>query len=200
MTIIEKVPAGQRPRLNLGQAMAHLVLIPLAALTLFPIYWMLVTAVRPAEEVFGPVFQLLPSAVSVDNFAKTLGQTPLLRFMLNGVVICAASVIMQLLTSIPCAYALAKYDFRGRNLLFALVIFALCVPIQVTAIPLYIAIALSGMLDTYFAILVPHVVSAFCIFLLRQSFKAFPEEIIQAARLDGLSEWSILWGIVVPNV
>ncbi|MFX8708252.1 carbohydrate ABC transporter permease, partial [Acinetobacter baumannii] len=86
--------------------------------------------------------------------------------------------------AIPCAYALAKFDFQGKTLLFGVVVAALCIPIQVPMLPIFIALAYLGALDSYFALIFPFVVSPFAIFLLRQHFKSFPDEIIQAARLD----------------
>ena len=89
--------------------------------------------------------------------------------------------------------------FSDPNLIFTVVIFALTVPVQVVALPLFLGLNLAGVLDTYFAIMIPSFLSVFAIFLFRQTFKSYPDEIIQAARMDGLSEWSILWTIVVPG-
>ncbi|WP_137388974.1 carbohydrate ABC transporter permease [Rhodoligotrophos defluvii] len=178
----------------------HAVLLLAAFAVLFPFYWMVLTAVRPSQEVFSAGFSWLPETfVGLDNLRTALDQAPLLRFMLNGAIVCAGILVVQLLTAIPCAYALAKYEFRGRDLLFALTLFGLCVPIQVPALPLYIALAFTGLLDSYFALMLPFFLSVFAIFLFRQVFKSFPDEIIHAARLDGLSEMEILWRIVVPS-
>ena len=106
---------------------------------------------------------------------------------------------MQLLVAIPAAYALAKLKFPGRNLLLSLVLLGLCIPVQVPALPLYIALAKLGLLNTYFAIMFPFFLSVFAIFLFRQFFKGFPDDIIHAARLDGMSEFEIVWRIVVPS-
>jgi multiple sugar transport system permease protein len=106
---------------------------------------------------------------------------------------------VQLMVAIPCAYALAKVKFPGRNLLFVLVLLGLCIPVQVPALPLYIALAQLGLLNTYFAIMFPFFISVFAIFLFRQFFKGFPDDIIHAARLDGMSEFEIVWRIVVPS-
>jgi multiple sugar transport system permease protein len=190
----------RRLGLTPGQLLIHFVLLVGVFISLFPFYWMLLTAVRPAQEVFTASFTWLPQTfVGLDNFCAALSQAPLLRFMLNGVIICVGILIVQLLTAIPCAYALAKYEFRGRGLLFALVLFALCVPIQVPALPLYVALAFTGTLDSYFALMVPFFLSVFAIFLFRQVFKSFPDDIIHAARLDGLGETEILCRIVVPS-
>ena len=186
-------------RIRPGQLLAHLVLLFLAFLFLFPFYVMLVTSVRTPQELFTPHFSWLPEEFTgLKYYIQSVTHSPVLTFMKNGVVVCAGILLVQLLTAIPCAYALAKYEFRGRDLLFAVVLFCLTVPIQAPALPLYLALNAMGALDSYFAIMAPFLLSVFAIFLFRQTFKSYPDEIIQAARLDGMSEWTILWTLVVP--
>jgi multiple sugar transport system permease protein len=171
----------------------------MAFITLFPFYWMLATAFRPAQEVFSGSFHWLPQTFTgFDNFRTALGQAPLLRYIFNGIVVCLGVLIVQVATAIPCGWALARYRFRGERLLFAVVLLGLCVPIQVPAIPLFLGLASANLLDTYFALMLPFFLSVFAIFFFRQAFKSFPDDIVQAARLDGLSESAILWRIVAP--
>lgn len=187
-------------RFVLGQCAAHLVLLGLAFIFLFPFYVMLVTSFRAPQELFMPEFNWLPQTFTgMKHYVDALTASPVLTFMKNGVAISLGILAVQLLTAIPCAYALAKFEFRGRELLFAIIIFALTVPIQVPALPLFLGLNAIGALDTYFAAMMPFFLSVFAIFLFRQSFKCYPDEIIHAARLDGMSEWSILWTIVVPG-
>jgi len=103
------------------------------------------------------------------------------------------------LFAIPAGYALAKLSFRAQPLIFALVLFGLTVPVQVTALPIYIALANLNLLNTYFAIMLPFFLSVFGIFLFRQFFKSFPQEIIHAARLDGFTELEIILRIITPS-
>jgi multiple sugar transport system permease protein len=121
------------------------------------------------------------------------------QFMWNGLVVCAGILTVQLLVAIPAAYALAKLPFKGSEGLMMGILVALSVPIQVTALPLYMGLSLAGGLNTYFAQMMPFFLSMFAIFLLRQHFKSFPDEIIHAARIDGMTEWEILWRLVVPS-
>lgn len=193
-------PFLNRMGLTPGQIAMHVFLLLCAFAMLFPFYWMLLTAFRPSQEVFSAEFHWLPQTfVGFENFREALAKAPLLRFMINGVIVCSGILAVQLLTAIPCAYALAKYEFRGRNLLFALVLFALCVPVQVPALPLYMGLAYTGTLDTYFSLMMPFFLSVFAIFLFRQVFRSFPDDIIHAARLDGMGEMEILWRVVVPG-
>jgi multiple sugar transport system permease protein len=186
-------------QLTLSSCLRHGTLLVLALIMLFPFYWMIVTAFRPAQEVFSGSFSWLPQQfVGWDNFRTALTDAPLLRYMLNGAIVCAGVLVVQLATAIPCGWALARYRFRGDRILFGAVLLGLCIPIQVPAIPLFLGLAATDLLNTYFALMVPFFLSVFAIFLFRQSFKIFPEDIVQAARLDGLSEMAILWQIVVP--
>jgi multiple sugar transport system permease protein len=161
---------------------------------------MLLTSIRPQAEVFESIFGLLPRRFAgQENYAYALNKAPLLRFMLNGMIVCAGILAVQLLVAIPCAYALAKLRFPGRTAMFILVLLGLCIPIQVPALPLYIGLAELGLLNSYFSMMLPFFLSVFAIFLFRQFFRGYPDEIIHAARLDGVSEFEIVWRIVVPS-
>ncbi len=188
-----------KKNLGVSSLLTHGILILLAFIMLFPFYWMLVTAFRPAQEVFSGNFYWLPQTfIGLENFRAALSQAPLVQFMINGAIVCVGVLVVQIVTAVPCAWALAKYRFPGNNVLFSIVLLGLCVPIQVPAIPLFLGLAQADLLDTYFALMLPFFLSVFAIFLFRQAFKSFPEDIIQAARLDGMSDFSILWRIVVP--
>ncbi|MBM0205430.1 carbohydrate ABC transporter permease [Micromonospora sp. STR1s_5] len=183
-----------------GRLLAHVVLLLGSVYMLLPFVWMLATSLKPPSEVFSSALSLWPSQFyGVENYTLALTTAPLFRFALNGVILCTGILVVQLLVAIPCAYALAKLKFPGRGVLFVLVLLGLAIPVQVPALPLYIALAQLGMLDTYFSMMVPFFVSVFGTFLFRQFFRGFPNDIIQAARLDGMSEFEIVWRIVVPS-
>jgi multiple sugar transport system permease protein len=193
-------PAHSAARRFLSLVLIHGVLIAGAVFMLAPFVWMLVTSIKPPAEIFSAEIALWPKQFyGVENYRFALEKAPLLRFALNGVILCAGILVVQLLVAIPCAYALAKLDFPGRNLLFVLVLLGLCIPVQVPAMPLYIALAQMGLLNTYFSMMVPFFLSVFAIFLFRQFFRSFPDDIINAARLDGMSEFEIVWRIVTPS-
>jgi multiple sugar transport system permease protein len=193
-------PAHSAARRFLSLVLIHGVLIAGALFMLAPFIWMLVTSIKPPAEIFSAEIALWPKQFyGVENYRFAMEKAPLLRFALNGVILCAGILVVQLLVAIPCAYALAKLDFPGRNLLFVLVLLGLCIPVQVPAMPLYIGLAQLGLLNTYFAMMVPFFLSVFAIFLFRQFFRSFPDDIINAARLDGMSEFEIVWRIVTPS-
>ena len=193
-------PLAVRLRRLVSLALVHTVLIAGAVFMLLPFVFMLVTSIKPPSEIFEATFRLWPrNFYGLQNFHSALTTAPLLRFLLNGVIVCGGILVVQLLVAIPAAYALAKLNFPGRPILFSLVLLGLCIPVQAPSLPLYIAFAELGILNTYLSMMMPFFLSVFAIFLFRQFFKGYPDEIIQAARLDGVGEFEIVWRIVVPS-
>lgn len=184
-----------------GQLATHGLLLLAAFVTLFPFYWMVATSFRLPEEVFTGTFHWLPQNwAGLKNYADALDKADLFVFMRNGLTVCFGVLIVQLLVALPAAWALARYDFRGKRLFFVIVLLGLAVPIQAPAIPLFMGLAEFNLLDTFFALMFPFFLSVFAIFLFRQAFMTFPEDIVLAARMDGMKEWEILWRIAVPSV
>jgi len=193
-------PVSALARRAASLLIVHMVLIAGAIVILLPFVWMVITSIKSPPEIFAVDFSLWPKHFNgAENYGNALSKVPLLRFALNGLIVCGGILLVQVLVAVPCAYALAKLRFPGRNALFALVLLGLCIPIQVPALPLYMGLARLGLLNTYFAIMMPFFLSVFAIFLFRQFFKGYPDEIIHAARLDGMSEFEIVWRIVVPS-
>lgn len=183
-----------------SKLLAHAVLLTASAFILLPFVWMLLTSIKPQSEIFSAQLRLWPQQFhGLQNYSFALQEAPLLRFALNGAIVCLGILAVQLLVAIPCAYALAKLRFLGRGLLFTLILLSLAIPIQVPALPLYIGLAWAGQLDSYFSLMLPFFLSAFAIFLLRQFFKGYPDDIIHAARMDGMGEFEIVWRIVTPS-
>ncbi len=177
----------------------HAVLLFTAAIMLAPFVWMVSLSIKPPGEIFRAHFSLLPEQLFlVQNYGKALTSVPLLRFLMNGVIVCGAILVLQVLVCAPCGYALAKLRFPGRETLFGLVLVCLLFPSQVLALPLFILAYSTGVLNSYAALVLPFVVSPFGIFLFRQFFRTIPDDLVHAARLDGLSEFAIVWRIMVP--
>lgn len=177
----------------------HAVLLMTSAIILLPFIWMVSLSIKPPGEMFGDHFSFLPTQFyGVENYTQALTRVPLLRYMLNGVIVCTAILTLQILVCAPMAYVLAKMRFPGRELIFALVLIALLLPHEVLALPLFIFASKVGILNSYAALVLPYIVSPFGIFLFRQFFKAIPDDVVHAARLDGLSEFAIIWKIMVP--
>lgn len=177
----------------------HTILLITGALILVPFVWMTSLSIKPPGEIFRAHFSFFPKHwYAVENYTKALTSVPLPHYMMNGVIVCAAILALQIAVCAPAAYAIAKLHFRGRDLLFAMVLIGLLLPHQVLSLPLFILAYKLGILNTYTALIFPYVVSPFGIFLLRQFFRSIPDDVVHAARLDGLSEFAIVWKIMVP--
>lgn len=177
----------------------HAVLLATSAVVLVPFVWMVSLSIKPPGEIFRPGFSFLPETFyGWENYSRALTETSLLRFFFNGIVVGAAVLILQIAIAAPCAYALAKLEFRGRGALFGLVLIALLIPQEVLGLPLFILFYFMGLLNTYGALVLPFVISPFAIFLFRQFFKQVPDDLIHAARLDGMSELAIVWRVMLP--
>ena len=184
--------AADAPRLALLSVLALLVLAPYL--------FMFSASLKPGGEIFQASLNLIPHRLyAIENYTKALTAVPLLRFLVNGAAVCAVILVLQLAFAVPCAYALAKLRWPGRSLVFAMVLLGLLIPAHVPALPLYVALAQLGLLDTYAALAAPFAVSVFAIFMFRQAFRALPDELIEAARMDGMSEAGIVWRVILPN-
>ncbi len=189
----------QTNRPNIESVVGNAILMSAALIMLLPFFWMAMVSVTPQGEVYSGALFLTPSLQAAqDNYIFALSRAPLLRYMVNGAVVCISILILQILIAAPAGYALAKLPFRGRPLLMAGVIIGLMIPIQVPAIPLYIGLAYAGLLDSYTALILPFIISGFGIFLFRQFFATYPDEVLDAARLDGFSELAIVWRLMLP--
>jgi multiple sugar transport system permease protein len=188
-------------RLSLwGRVLRHLLLMTGLVAMLGPFFVMLMTSFKPKEEIFAPEFHLLPQRWGgTENYATALTQVPLLNFLLNGAIVTAAIFLLQVLVNVPAAYALAKRRFRGRNALLATVLVCLLIPYQAIALPIYILFFSAGILNTYGALVLPFTISVFGIFLMRQFFLGVPDDLIDAARIDGMSEYRIVWSVMAPS-
>lgn len=180
---------------------ARLVLLSLgAAVMLYPYAWVISASLKPQTEIFSTSLSLIPSHWSAaENYGKALTRIPMLRVLGNGAIVCALILVFQVAFALPCAYALAKLRFRGRETLFGLVLLGLLIPIHALSIPLYAVARETALLDTYGVLVLPFVLSTFAIFLFRQFIRALPDDLIAAARLDGLGEGAIVWRVVLPN-
>lgn len=177
----------------------HAILLVTSGFALMPFLWMVALSLKSPGEMFGTGARLWPHHLyAIENYTTAITAAPLLRFLFNGVFVCTAIVSLQLLICVPCAYALAKLRFKGNTTLFTLVLIALILPHQVLACPLFVLCYKLGILNRYAALILPFIVSPFGIFLLRQFFKAIPDDVVYAARLDGVSELGIVWRIMVP--
>ena len=165
---------------------------------LLPFLWMASTALMTELEVYRFPPQLLPSDWRWANFTEAMTLQPFGRFFLNTAIVAGASVAGQLLFCSMAAYALARLRFASRDRLFALYLGTMMIPGIVTIIPAFLIVNVFGWMNTYWALFTPTLSSAWGIFLMRQFFLTIPRDLEDAARVDGASEWTIFWRIVLP--
>lgn len=190
----------QRRRSLAFRLARHLALGAGALLMVSPFVLMISISLKPPGEIFAPEFRLLPEQwYAIENYGQAFAKQPLGRYLLNGLLVTACIFAAQALVALPCAYALAKLHWRGRETTFLFVLLGLLVPPQVPAIPLYIGLWKLGLLDSYAALILPSSISVFGIFLMRQFFRTVPDDLINAARLDGLGELAIVRRIMLPT-
>lgn len=169
-----------------------------AVVMVFPIYWMFATSVRPRAEIFQSVIGLIPSAVTWHNFTDLLARQPILSWVWNSLFIAVAGVVLTVFINLLCGYTFAKFRFPGRNILFFAILGALMIPIQVILVPEFLIVASLGLLNTHWGVILPRAAEAFGIFMVRQFMVSIPDELIEAARLDGASELRIFLRVVLP--
>ena len=199
-------PARARPvtlrrisnRSGLNTAAGHLLMVLLSIFCLFPVYWMLVSSFRPANTLFET--SLWPTQPSLDNYTRAVDAIPIARMLINTLVFSAVSTVFQLLTGILAAFAFARWKFPFDKLVYTGVALTWLVPFQVVMIPNYLLIAQMGLLDSVLALILPNIAAALAIMLLAQAMRGFPREVIEAARMDGASNWRVLWEVLVPNL
>ena len=181
-----------------GQYFGHVLLILLCIVSVFPVYWMVVTSLRPTNDIYSN--SLLPLNATLEHYLTVWRTIPIARMLGNTFLMSVLVTVFQLFTAILAAFAFARWTFPRDKLILGLFALTWLVPFQVTMIPNYVLVSSLGWLDSLTAIIVPQVASAFAVMLLFQSLKAFPQELIDAARIDGANDWGILWRVIVPNL
>ena len=165
----------------------------------FPLYWMFSTAFKSYKEsiLFPP--SLIPGKVKLSAFAEVFQKIDFLQFGKNSILVSISVVLLQALVSVPAAYGFARYSFKGKKLLWGIVMLSLMIPLQITFIPVYILFAKMKILGTLLPQILPFIANGYGIFLIRQSFLQLPKELMESAYLDGAGEKEILTYIAIPH-
>jgi putative chitobiose transport system permease protein len=193
---------GRRTRRGLEVVFWYGVLTFMALITVFPFAWIVLTALKgPGDVLFSVPPQFLPAHPTLDNFGRVLRALPIGSFFLNSIIVAVAVTVLNTLVAALAAYPLAKMRFRGREPVFYLLLATLIVPVQLTYIPSYIlAVRVFHYHDTLWSVIIPSCASAFNVFLMRQAFRGVPNELLDAARVDGAGELRIWWQLMLPLV
>ena len=203
MTQITATPANgvrpSHPALHVvGKTLLYIVLIAVALVTLIPFVWMISASLKLDREVFSYPIRWVPEVFHWENYSLIWSKVPLLTYFKNTAFIAIVVTFIQTLTSSFAAYAFAKLQFRGRNVLFICYVATIAVPWQTYMLPQFILMRSMGLYDTLWAIVVLQSFSAFGVFLMRQFYMGIPSELCEAARIDGLSEYGIWLRIMLP--
>ncbi len=177
------------------------VLGAIALVMLLPLLWLVSTAFKgPTENLFQFPPQFLPQSPTFGNFTKVWQTNPFGRYFFNSTLIAVVTVVLNLILCSLAAYPLARLNFKGREILFSLIVSTILIPFQIVMIPLYILTVQLGLTNSYIGAIFPSIASAFGIFLMRQAFQTVPKELEEAARMDGCTELGIWWHIMIPSV
>jgi len=173
--------------------------LTIAALTfIYPFIWMIGASLAPEHEL--GQMTIWPHDPGLQNFRTMFAKIPIGRSFINSLFVAILTTSLVLVTGSLVGYALAKMQFKGRQLIFYIIVFTMSLPFQVTLIPNYITMINLRMVDTFFALIIPFAVSAFAILMFRQAFQGLPQALIDAARLDGCTEIGIIFRILWPNI
>jgi ABC-type glycerol-3-phosphate transport system permease component len=174
------------------------IILSAAALTfIYPFYWMIVASLSPENELGNLTF--LPSYLTLNSYAQMFDKIPIGRSFINSLIVASSITLGVLILGSMVGYALSRLRFKGRNFIFYLIIFTMTLPFQITLIPQYIIIVKFGWVDTYLALIIPYLMNALAIIMFRQYFKSIPQDLIDAARIDGCGELQIIFRILWPN-
>ncbi len=180
-------------------ALLHLALAAGASLTLLPLLWMVAASLMPAGEATAMPPRLWPSAITFEHYRALFTRLDLARSLLNSALLATAITLISLLLNSMAGYALAKFNFRGRDPLFRVLLGALVIPGQVAMLPLFLLLKEMGVINTYWGVIIPGMASIFGIFMVRQYALTIPDSLLDAARIDGAGEWRIYWSLVLPS-
>ena len=185
-------------RRPLARVALYLILLAGGLMMVFPFVWMVVSSLKDASEIYS--LSLLPEQPSLANYREVLNETPFVRWFANSLLVAGITTASVAFFDSLVGYVLAKFRFPGRQVIFLVILSTLMVPTEMLVIPWYMLSINLHWTDSYWGIMFPGVISAFGIFLMRQFFLGVPDDILDAARIDGFSEFRIFWTIALPLV
>lgn len=199
MGVTTAAPRRARPlRIRAGRALTYLAFAAIVLLPLFPLYWMLASSLKSPQELQQAPPTWWPKTPSLNAYRTVFEVIPFGHAFANSLLIAGVATMSVLGTSVLAGYVFAKYHFRGRDVLFWAVIATMFLPPIVTLVPLYWLVSSLGLADSYLGVMLPWLANAFGIFLMRQFIADVPDELVDAARVDGASELRIVWKVVLP--
>lgn len=202
---VDAIKRGEKISRIVMTILTYIFILALALLVVFPFYWMIITSLKQNDEIRATVQTFFPNIVMWSNYVHVLQVFDFTIYMRNTIIVAIFSTIGTLLTTIFAAFAFARLRFKGRDAVFAIFLMTMMIPGEMMVISNYITVASFGwigegqtIIQAYAAMIVPFWTSVFYIYLLRQNFKQIPNELYLAAKVDGKSDWSFLWRVMVP--
>ena len=202
---VDAIKRGEKVSRIVMTIFTYIFILALALLVVFPFYWMIITSLKQNDEIRATVQTFFPNIVMWSNYVHVLQVFDFTIYMRNTIIVAIFSTIGTLLTTIFAAFAFARLRFKGRDAVFAIFLMTMMIPGEMMVISNYITVASFGwigegqtIVEAYLAMIVPFWISVFYIYLLRQNFKQIPNELYLAAKVDGKSDWSFLWRVMVP--
>ena len=193
-----KVTARQKVAKVLVQIALYLFLGLMALIVLFPFYWMIISSLKDIEEYVLAVPTMFPKEFHFENYVKAFNTASLGTLFLNTLYVGIVSTVLSLVITVLSAFAFARLEFKGKNILFAALLATMMIPGELFTITNYVTVSKFGWTETYTVLIVPFLVSVFYIYLLRQNFLQIPDELYYAAKVDGTSDLKYLWRIMIP--
>ncbi len=200
---LESVPQtrthGARVSVLLRSNLVNYILLTIGALVMVaPFIWMLSTSFKPQAETITFPPQLLPKRPTLENYTQVFERLNMVRLYMNTAYVAVVKTVVNVYTSTLIGYVFGKFNFRGRDVLFYLVLSTWIIPFEVYMIPLYVMMVNMNLGNTYWALIIPEISSAYAVFLFRQFMFTIPNDLLDAARIDGAGEWRIFHSIVLP--
>jgi multiple sugar transport system permease protein/arabinosaccharide transport system permease protein len=189
---------GNKLQVRVVQVLVNALLLFAVFLLIMPYLYMISASFKEGSEIFSIPIKILPEGLYMGNYELLFGETNFPRWFLNSVFVSLSRMAIAILVSVMAGYAFAKFDFRFKNLLFIFVLATLTLPIYVLIVPLYDMMVTLGWTDRYVALILPFAAQAIGVFLARQYLLSIPDEILDAARVDGATEWVVFWRVVLP--
>jgi ABC-type glycerol-3-phosphate transport system permease component len=189
---------GNQAKTRIWRILGNAFLLLAVCITAMPYIYMVSASFKPGNELYSIPVQIFPNSLYLGNYELLFEETDFLRWFFNSIFVSASRMVLSVLISIMAGYAFAKFAFRFRGVLFLLVVATLTLPIYVMIVPLYNMMTTFGWTDTYIALILPLAPQAIGVFLARQYLLSIPDEMIDAARVDGANEWSVFWRIILP--
>jgi ABC-type glycerol-3-phosphate transport system permease component len=187
-------------KLNSPRFLPTLLMVFLAVLFMIPLYWLVVSALRPADRIFADASQFIPTSVTIDNFVALFRDAPFVRWFTNSFILTAGSTLGSLAVVTMAAYPLSRLRFPFRNTIFVTVLVTYLLPFHLLLIPLFILMINLGLIDTHLGVILPLWAHPFGLFFMRQYMLSIPQELLDAARVDGASEYGVFFRVIVPLV